>query len=45
MIPKILLDLQETRIEKTIEKFGAIIVIEKDILQETVAVLKDAMIE
>ena len=45
MILKIQADLQETRIEKMIEKFVATIVIEKAILQEIVVALKDAMIE
>jgi hypothetical protein len=45
MILKIQVDLQETRIEKMIEKFVATIVIEKATLQEIVAALKDAMIE
>jgi len=45
MILKILADLQETRIKKMIEKFVVIIVIEKAILQEIAAVLKEAIIE
>ena len=45
MILKILVDLQETRIKRMIEKFVAIIVIEKAILLEIVAALKDVMIE
>lgn len=45
MILKIQADHQETRIKKMIEKFVAIIAIEKAILQEIVAALKDVMIE
>ena len=45
MILKILVDPQETRIKRMIEKFVAIIVIEKAILLEIVAALKDVMIE
>lgn len=45
MILKIPADLQETKIKKMIERSVAIIVIEKVILQEIVAVLKDVMIE
>ena len=45
MILKIQADHQETRIKKMIEKFVVIIAIEKAILQEIVAALKDVMIE